>query len=241
MRFQVSIDQHLHKVRSRESRMISASEQYLACRSRLQFAYDAGRLVPFLGSGMSFPACRLWKGLIEQLEVAAGFSSSSPTTDHPSPGELTRRANRAVQQLRISQSADKFADSLREALHLVSTVPLTTASLAKTFWPLVMTTNYDDLFWTAFIREQGTSQKVLGRSVSDCHAILSSLRTPSEPILWAVQGFLGHICSCPLPRNRMNELAKEVVVGHQEYRKVTFNSPHFRRAFAEVFRSRSSA
>jgi hypothetical protein len=219
--------------------MIETLEKYAASRSRLQFAYDSGRLVPFLGSGMSFPACRLWKGFVEQMETIASLSASKPAADRPTPAELTRRANRAVQQLRVSHTEDEFADCLRQALHQGSEIPSTTATLAGTFWPLVMTTNYDDLFWTAFYGRWASYLKILGRSVSDCHAVLSSLRSPSEPILWAVQGFLGHMCSCPLPRDRMSELAKEVVVGHQEYRRVTFNSPQFRRAFAEVFRNRS--
>jgi len=73
--------------------------------------------------------------------------------------------------------------------------------------------------------------KVLGRSQLDCQRVLNSLRSPDSPILWALQGHL--------PRtNPKQGLAAELVVGHEEYRRQTHQAVHFRRAFAEVFRSR---
>jgi hypothetical protein len=54
--------------------------------------------------------------------------------------------------------------------------------------------------------------------------------------LWAIQGYLGGPCKKPTDRL---ELADEIVVGHEEYRRVAYAEAQFRRAFAEVFRSRS--
>jgi hypothetical protein len=36
-----------------------------------------------------------------------------------------------------------------------------------------------------------------------------------------------------------NRLSKEIVLDHAEYRRVTHREPHFRRAFAEIFRQRT--
>jgi len=39
--------------------------------SRLVWSYERGRLVPFIGAGLSHPACRLWCPFVKQLEKAA--------------------------------------------------------------------------------------------------------------------------------------------------------------------------
>lgn len=218
---------------------MSALDLYAQYRNRFQLAYDSGRLVPFLGSGVSFPACRLWKEFVQELEVKAGYAPSRPISDKPTPAEMVRWANKAMQHLRLTRTPEELIAAVRDALVQGTEIPPATAALAQGFWPLVLTTNYDDLFWTAFANAQSTFMKIMGRSPSDCHAVLSSLRAPSEPILWAVQGFLGQVCAAPLPWNMVDPLSREIVVGHEEYRHVTFNATHFRRAFAEVFRNRS--
>jgi hypothetical protein len=254
----------------------------------LRYEYGTGRLVPFLGSGMSRPVCRDWPGMITKLEQIAARAVApdpSPTpTDasksDPDDLELTRRAARALEQLRREGGADRVADAVREAL-LESdqgspTKP--TATLARFQWPLVLTTNYDDLYVAAvheeFLRTRIGTRKntsdaerrtppveVVGRSEADCQRILSALRRPAGPLLWALQGFLpgqaqivapdGHGGTHPQrwdeyvfgdrPRAAFSrtELAHQIVVGHAEYRAVAMRSESFRRAFAEVYRSRS--
>ena len=133
-------------------------------------------------------------------------------------------------------------------------IPLQTTALARIWWPLVLTTNYDDCFyWAAIKAQEDTGAKadgvrkpvVLGRSRLSCQRVLHSLGTPHPPVLWALQGFLGGQHpkgNQALKRGKAPwspELYDELVVGHEEYRRVTHNSAHFRRAFAEVFRTRT--
>src|SRR4029453_3666868 len=103
---------------------------------------------------------------------------------------------------------------------------------------------------------------LLGRSAAHCQRVLTSPRHPYVPILWAVQGFIGgqakplqHQLNLTPERacyrdhveaadneyfqRRGKPLERELVVGHAEYRRVALASETFRRAFAELYRSRS--
>ena len=226
----------------------SALDQYARIKTRLQHAYDTGRLVPFLGSGVCFPACRLWTPFVTELERQAGVVASDPEQHDqgkpaaPPPEEIVRRANKAIQQLRLAKNFGERAAAIREALWVTREVTPALHELNETFWPLTLTTNYDDLHCQAFEDRHHRTLRILGRSQVDCHAILDALHSPSEPMLWCLQGFLGQDAASAkalLSDDREQQLASEVVVGHEEYRRVTYSSPHFRRSFAEVFRSRS--
>jgi SIR2-like domain len=202
---------------------------------RLAATYDKGLLVPFLGAGMSRPACPDWAGLIAELERQCGMD---PAGGAAGPADLVRRGNRAVRILKRKSSGD-FHRALRKALYPSQVRPPDqTEALARTWWPMVLTTNYDDLFAQAYRRnfqEAGDALAVLGRSAQDCQQVLTSLSSTSGCILWALQGYLGRgSWSGPV-----RHLRAELVVGHEEYRRVTHTAQHFRRAFAEVFRRRS--
>lgn len=219
--------------------------QFDAALPRLAAAYDQGVLVPFLGAGMSRPACPDWVGLISALEEQAGVD---PDADDTATTDLVRRGNRAVRLLK-RRDDDAFITAMRAALYggrasrgkngraAVSVnhpVPPQTEALGKIWWPLVLTTNYDDHFVKAYHRWHDDPRDrltVLGRSAQDCQQVLSSLSSPSGCLLWALQGYL--------ERKKEHRLHPELVVGHEEYRRVTHTAQHFRRAFAEVFRRRS--
>ncbi|HZH16668.1 MAG TPA: SIR2 family protein [Archangium sp.] len=218
----------------------------------LASAYRRGVLVPFIGSGMSIPACTGWLDFLTQLADAAGV----PVPDHLRKGdagdksELYRLADSAVLGLGALGATER-ADAYRRALNRGGkragecTVPEQTRALARRNWPLVVTTNYDDLY--AVSRMGGSDEtdipEVLGRSVEDCHKVVRALDAPTRPILWAVQGFLGGQAATPetlVPHSRrLLELAGQVVVGHQQYQNAINAHAHFRRAFAEVFHRRS--
>ncbi|MEJ7812084.1 MAG: SIR2 family protein [Gemmatimonadaceae bacterium] len=211
---------------------------------RLVAAYEGGRLVPFIGAGMSVPACRGWEALVRELATVAKCPPALQLKRTASPEEIVRAANWAVRTLKLNQGA-VFSSALRRALFTVAAEPPPqTVALAAIWWPLVVTTNYDDLYVsareareTAGGRQAAGRLTVLGRRPHHCQRVLSSLFAPAEPILWALQGFLGrpagpaHIAP--------DSLEGELVVGHEEYRRVTHTEPHFRRAFAEIFRNRS--
>jgi hypothetical protein len=211
---------------------------------RLVAAYERGRLVPFIGSGMSLPVARSWKGLITGLEEAAGVPSSAEPEDNK-PEALVRRANKATRKLRLVDEA-KFYAVVRSLMgDAKSDPPAQSLALARLWWPLVLSTNYDNLYAAAHRRQHSKGSvdgerpiQVLGRSAIDCQHVLSSLSSPSHAILWALQGFLRAPNTTRLGRLD-RECAGEVVIGHQEYRAVANRELHFRRAFAEVFRNRS--
>jgi hypothetical protein len=220
--------------------------------------FRRGVLVPFVGSGMSKPVCTGWVPFLVKLADEAGADVPRDLRDG-SGGEtrfnnadLYRLADKAVHRLR-PRNVKERADAYRRALRVddgstgLVPIPKQTEALARLPWPLVLTTNYDDLVvqgsrvWHANAG-LGTTE-VLGRSVEDCHKVIRSLDSPSQPILWALQGFLGGQAAPPeesVPESRRrDELADQLVVGHQQYQNVTNAQPHFRRAFAEVFHRRS--
>ena len=115
----------------------------------------------------------------------------------------------------------------------------------------MLTTNYDDWYlWSAAKTSLGQSDRpgsneprppvLLGRRPEHCRRVLYSLRASHPPIVWALQGFVGGQHPSRDPDHAHDKrLTDELVVGHEEYRRVTYNSTHFRRAFGEVFRHRS--
>lgn len=253
-------------------------------RDRLVAAYRRGLLVPFLGAGMSAASAGeaqgglpLWSEFVKRLEKRALACDRRPDYA-PLTGtdDLRRRAALAVRCL-LRSSGEGLVAGVREAL---ATVPCRTPgqlhSLAQTglHWPLVLTTNYDDLYVAAVHEVEARGERrggkeentevvpvdLLGRSERDCQEVLASLRRPVRPILWALQGFVGGQAKVPKAlRSRHPEescyaeavrsdawygdqvrrLQDELVVGHAEYRRVALKSEAFRRAFAEVYRSRS--
>jgi hypothetical protein len=250
---------------------------------RLVTAYDRGLLVPFLGAGMSRELCPSWTGLVEQLESVANIrprpeSAGEPTVPAESQTrpeaqprqaptvstDVIQRANRAVRRLAL-RHPEQLAATLRDSLYTrrddrTGEAPEQTSALARLWWPLVITTNYDDLFAREYSRrrreedekairagggslqERGPSGReaydghiqVLGRSRHDGQRVLDSLSVTVPSILWAIHGFL--------PRSGaegLDHLARELVVGHDEYRRLAHAETYYRRAFAEVWRRRS--
>jgi hypothetical protein len=127
-------------------------------------------------------------------------------------------------------------------------MPAQTKALARLWWPLVLSTNYDNLYEAAFHEQfKGSSAHqlvVVGRSIEDCQRVLNSLSVAGRSLLWALQGYLAvpHVISAPDDVHAAanpSKLLEQLVVGHEEYRRVTYRDLHFRRAFAEVFRQRS--
>lgn len=210
---------------------------------RLVATYEAGRLVPFIGSGMSRLACADWATFIRQLEAAAGLAGATPVDGQTPREELIRRANVAVRMLRGGEPG-AFEKAVRECLltagvnHLE--VPPQTISLARLRWPLVLSTNYDNCYAAAVHQHDPQRQlAIVGRSAEDCQRVLTSFSTAGRPLLWALQGYLHDVPHADLPFAAKPELGEQLVVGHEEYRRVTYRDLHFRRAFAEVFRQRS--
>lgn len=215
----------------------------------LAAAYDRGCLVPFIGSGMSVPACPDWSGFVSRLENSAGISTPMHMNQY-----LIQRALLAQKTLR-QQGRDEAGEIAAAIyLHENDAIPTQTQLLASVFWPLVCTTNYDDLYLRAKLSILGDKQKlpeVLGRSEVDCRRVLQHLSFPASEVLWALQGFLGLRREQTLRKLtasrgvaddhplRQSNLMDELVVGHAEYRKAAHRAPHFRRSFAELFRTRS--
>lgn len=116
-----------------------------------------GRLVPFLGAGMSQKVCRDWNGMVEALEAAAGIALQGGEGGQACSDDLRliRRAEKALEAL--NHGGRSTTDSLRDALleGEPAAAPPQTTALASASWPLVMTTNYDDLFLAAVHQAAG--------------------------------------------------------------------------------------
>ena len=144
-----------------------------------------------------------------------------------------------------SGAEGEFERALAKALFAESAatrgIPQQTLALAKIWWPLVVSTNYDNFFAAAFAAAFGPhGVAVVGRNPQDCQRVLTSLSTAGRSLLWALQGHLGQPCPPPDGHEADGQrLYRDIVLDHAEYRRVTHREPHFRRAFAEVFRQRS--
>jgi SIR2-like domain len=206
---------------------------------RLVATYEIGRLTPFIGAGMSRIACSDWPGLVHALEQAVTGPTTPAIPASTDPAEMIRRGNTAVRSLK-SRDRDTFVRAMSTALlDRGGDIPAQTRALARIWWPLVVTTNYDNYYAAAF-RERPESRlfAVVGRNPEDCQRVLSSLSSAGRALLWALQGYLDQPCKVPDVSARP-DLIDQLVVGHDEYRRVTYRELHFRRAFAEVFRQRS--
>jgi hypothetical protein len=206
----------------------------------LTLAYRRGVLVPFIGSGLSAPAVPTWPDFIRRLADDSGQSLTF-SSEHPSAQELVLMSERLVSKPPIR--GEQFSVAVERALKCPDGDPPcctpATKLLASVWWPLVLSTNYERMFLKEFNTRyslkglpRSESMIVLGRNRKDCQTLLASLNVPMNPILWALQGFLGQ-------SENEADLRNEIVVGYDQYREVTFNDLGFRAAFSEVFRNRS--
>ncbi len=238
----------------------------------LASAYRRSLLVPFIGSGMSVGTCTNWERFVEGLASAAGLQAPAAPGGLRDTSALYRFADKAVLGLNTLDTharVEAYRAALNKEGKAAGTcgIPTQTQSLAQCYWPLVLSTNYDDLYIASRInqsapakmtgsRRTGSSAaleeneraetdipEVLGRSIEDSHKVLRSLDSQTRPILWALQGFIGgqaRTSEALIPEPpRRQELANQMVLGHQQYQQAINTQPHFRRAFAEVFSRRS--
>jgi hypothetical protein len=216
--------------------------------STLVMLYRQGVLVPFIGSGMSLPTCTTWVEFLRKLAEEAGIEIPNELVEGDSivePQTLYRFADQtvaAIRPLRNIERARVYRNALRAWRDVDNPeIPPQTKSLASLFWPLVLSTNYDDLYWCA--THPSSRPSIVGRTIDDCHRVLRALDETTPPILWVLQGFLGGQVADPevyiKDSNRQRELLNQLVVGHQQYQRAINSEHHFRRAFAEIFRRRS--
>jgi hypothetical protein len=136
---------------------------------------------------MSVQACRNWEDMVAALADVAGIKRPSGR----GPAVLVQTADAAIRRLRIQGSG--FTECITKAVLAGrdDQPPPQTRSLAQVDWPLVISTNYDDLYLEARRRceareqlDQGPSHRaVMGRSRADCQRVLASLRWPDRSIL----------------------------------------------------------
>lgn len=195
---------------------------------------------------MSRPLCSSWLEFLTKLAKAAGVPLPSCLNGQQTPetAVLYRLADMTVSALRPltrDQRCQKYRDALRSNPERDHSIPPQTKVLGEIYWPIVLTTNYDDLYWSA--TRSGNRPIVLGRDREDCHRMLRALDESCPPLLWALQGFLAGQFADPekiIPdRGHRDELIDQLVVGHQQYQRAINEAGHFRRSFAEVFRRRS--
>jgi hypothetical protein len=235
---------------------------------RLVTAYDQGLLVPFLGAGMSRDLCPDWGKMVRDLNrddldgVEASGTEPNIGVEDGGPVELIRTAHRAVQRLTL-ESNGRLAEKLPHTLYNEGTsvdnssewargIPQSKA-LAALWWPLVVSTNYDDLFARLYRDERAEEAKdkstpitpglkdpyagtikVIGRDRADCAELLNALSVTAPTLLWAIHGLLP-----ASPSEATKRLENDLVVGHDEYRRLTHAEPYYRRTFGELWRKRS--
>lgn len=198
---------------------------------------------------MSAPTLNLLDGFLKELDKEADKDlPADPYDQHESSPEV--RAQRAATIIRNARGHECLMSVIRKALlSKPSLFPPQTAALAAIQWPLIVSTNYDDLLFGACYTNAVNRIKpcLLGRSVVDCKHVVSALSSPFDrDYIWHIQGFLGgqhkewEQWMKELRENgRAQEFERELVIGHCEYRRAATAAVHFRRCFGEVYRSHS--
>lgn len=199
---------------------------------------------------MSAPSLTLWEGFLKKLEFEANKDMPADSDKREDSPEV--RAQRAATVIRNARGNACFISVVRAALlssQFPAGIPPQTTALAAIKWPIIVSTNYDDLLYGACHINAGKGLKpvLMGRSIVDCKSIVSALSSPIDrDHIWHIQGFLGGQLANSeqwmeeLRRNgRAKEFEEELVIGHCEYRRVATAAIHFRRCFGELFRSRS--
>lgn len=206
----------------------------------LRAARDAGRLVPFVGAGISRPYCRGWPDFIDGL-YKEFQDDRVPRAGNLNTEQLLREADRVAVWLRLlppEQRRKRINTALRDSME--TALPPQATALAGIVWPLIITTNYDGVMREAISRAHAAKRiRVLGRAAQDCIEVVRSLDAIGDPILWHVQGHVGATGQSEEGVTVSPSLLDEVVVGHQQYQEAINASAFFRRAFSEVFRRRS--
>ncbi|MBP0447317.1 hypothetical protein J8J14_21330 [Roseomonas sp. SSH11] len=184
----------------------------------LHAAREAGRLVPFVGAGLSRPHCRSWLQFIDALYAEFGVGAAS-VPGGADPEGLYRVADRVAAWLRLLP-AEERRRRIRAALHAPTfpALPPQAVVLASFSWPLVVTTNYDDVVPRALRQQWREKQpRLLGRSPQDCVQVLRSLDALDAPIVWYIQG---HVCGDSAASQSGEPTAPslfdEILVGHQQ-------------------------
>ena len=194
--------------------------------------------------------CRGWTDFLEALNAGLGIAGG--TIAGQSPDALYRVADRAAFRLRLLRGAERsriISDALLDPGQ-PHRPPAQALALARGYWPLVVSTNYDDVFLAARgvdrreRRVERARMQVVGRGPADCEAVVRSMDSIHPPILWCIQGFAGGPLKPPPPDRGPTgavaaALLDQIVIGHQQYQLAANQSPAFRRAFAEVYRRRS--
>lgn len=238
---------------------------------QLAALYRQGLLVPFLGSGMSINVCGTWDQLLTKLAILTKIRVESfmmsPNTNDIAKMQLADEAVDAIKSYPLEEQITIYRKALIPEGQ-IRVIPNKTKALANLFWPLVIQTNYDDVYWKAVDDRERNQLKrinlereakkrtpvsdaklafsiptVLGRSLEDCHTVLRSLDEVHPPYIWSIQGFIGgQLAEAEeVVKNdeKRKQLASQLVVGHQQYQRTINADSHFRRAFADVFRRRS--
>ena len=206
--------------------------------SGLRAARQNGRLVPFVGAGVSRPYCNSWKGFIQTLgeSLLADLDLlRAATAPNASPEEMNRVADRLTAWLRL-HSVNRQREFLRNALRSpqpgpADLLPLQAEALVANSWPLIITSNYDDILPVAIERRSKKHPVVLGRSSQDCVQVVRAMDTLQSPIVWYVQGHVPGVVppTAAMPDSpQIDALLDEVVIGHQQYQQAINGSPTFR-------------
>src|SRR6516164_1563867 len=184
---------------------------------QLKAIAGVGKLVPFVGAGLSRPLCRGWVDFLDKLSAGLGIGGTVPQLSR-NQDDLYRIADRAAFALRLLPE-DQQRKSLAEALLCEEncstghSLPRQAAALAEGYWPIIITTNYDDVLLAALHAKQERNQVgladdqglfhpiwLLGRSQADCETILRALDANHPRMIWHIQGNVGSVLPERIPR-----------------------------------------
>ena len=91
-----------------------------------------------------------FEGKLVKISVSEGETGAETSCEQTKADSLTGRAQRASTVLRNACDPKQFFEAVKSALcHSDCDVPELTNALAAIAWPLVITTNYDDLYYGA--------------------------------------------------------------------------------------------
>jgi hypothetical protein len=155
--------------------ILGTLQEYGEALPGLRAARRAGRLVPFVGAGISRPHCRSWPDFIDALYKGFG-ETPAIRWDSANSEDLYRAADRVAAWLRL-RPLDERGKLLRAALldPAAKGLPAQALALSSFAWPLIITTNYDAVLPESYRRHIERSIRILGRSAPDCAEVVRAL------------------------------------------------------------------
>lgn len=191
-------------------------------------AVEAGRLIPFIGagvsaqSGLNFPN---WRGLLTGLKQTALQSEWISEEEAAEIENLFSRGQylMAAEELRYRLPVDEYESFLLEKFDPPDARPAEIhRQLFRIGPPLIVSTNYDRLLEDAFAsRYERSAMVYTHQDAPSVQRLLQSGNRSGRPAIFKIHGTIADV--------------EGIVLSERDYRKLLYESPGYRLVLSAIF------